>query len=40
MCDACRAKELDICREDADTVQPMFARCGCAGRCFVSTTTT
>ena len=24
MCADCHAKGLDICREDADTVQPMF----------------
>lgn len=34
MCADCYAKGLDICREDADTVQPMFARCGLCGKVF------
>lgn len=34
MCADCHAKGLDICREDADTVQPMFARCGLCGKVF------
>lgn len=40
MCADCHAKGLDICREDADTVQPMSPGAGCAGRCSVNTTTT
>lgn len=40
MCADCHAKGLDICREDADTVQPMFARCGLCGKVFCNTTTT
>lgn len=34
LCAECRAKEMDICSEDVDTVEPMFSRCGICGKVY------